>query len=353
MSLKQSLNRVLDIDNLLKFAPGVLLGIWEGDEQIAMENIGACDIFTRKPIHKDMHFRVGSITKMFTATVVLYLAKKGYIDPSMTAYHYFSKCKSRYSWLKYLPKEITIEQLGNMTSGLYNYTENPKFLKLLTENPSYEFTDMNSMLSEYALNCTTQNYFPPGKGWYYSNTNYILLGLLAEQVSGLSLEELYKRIVFDRLELKETSVAKGLELPCSYSQGYMFGYQDDHPPESVLRQVTNDNPSWSNSAGYLISTLEDLRRFIKPYVTGSLIGREMKKYRDTTFVDMMLGEYGFGILNHEGWLGHNGQISGYQSCVFYSPKKDITFIVLTNLYSELSGQGPANNVAKLVIAALD
>lgn len=99
----------------------------------------------------------------------------------------------------------------------------------------------------------------------------------------------------------------------------------------------------------MISTLRDLGKYIKPFATGKLIGREMEEYRKTTFGDVTEGEYGFGIGKIDDWLCHNGQIDGYQSAAFYSPERDISFVVLTNLYSDLSGKGPADIIAQEII----
>src|SRR5437868_3888185 len=105
--------------DLKKDAPGIILGIWQGNRELKVESVGISNIMTQKEMKKTNHMRIGSITKTFTSTVILNLAGKNIIDIEQTAYHYFSKDPTNeiLTWLKYLPKNITITQLGNMTSG--------------------------------------------------------------------------------------------------------------------------------------------------------------------------------------------------------------------------------------------
>lgn len=341
-------------EELLEFSPGVILGIWKDDKPVYVKALGDANIFTGTPMKKDLHIRIGSVTKCYTATVVLYLARKGLIDLEKTAHYYFSRSELRkQGWFEYLPKDVTVGQLGNMTSGLYNYSESEEFLRRITRNPEEEFS-ANGLLSKYALNSCTENYFEPGKGWYYSNTNYLLLGLLAEVTSGKSIKELYKKIIFKPLNLEETSVAEFTEIPYPYANGYTYGYNDPKKkPFDVLRQVTHENPSWTNTAGYMISTIEDTRVFIKSYVTGTIIGKEMKEYRKTTFVNLINKKYGFGMLKIDDWCGHNGEIPGYQTVALHNSDLNITLVVMTNLDRNVVGLEVADVIAKKIIAYYD
>lgn len=129
--------------------------------------------------------RIGSITKTFTATVVLQLVdehKLGLDDPVST----------------YLPavpngSNITVRQLLNMTSGLFNYTEDDGFNQMWDAQPGWVWADAELLAAAFAH----PPYFPPGKGFHYSNTNYELLGMIAAKLGGAPLAELMKHRIFD------------------------------------------------------------------------------------------------------------------------------------------------------------
>jgi D-alanyl-D-alanine carboxypeptidase len=266
------------------------------------------------------------------------------LDDSVVSYaqhnHLLSKLDAR----------ITIMQLGNMTSGIPDYINQPSFLVDLDHNPYRQFTD--DELLTYALKA--KHLFIPGKGWYYSNSNYVILGIIAQAVSGETMVQLYQRIIFDPLSMNCTSVAQGLDIPTPFSKGYVFGYNsENYGPDNAIRDATNFNPSMSSYAGNVISTLEDLRVYAPAFVNGTLISPHAKSLRDKSFVSTPRVKYGFGIGEYKGWFGHNGSIPGYQTVMYYNPEHDMTLVILSNLQSELSSQGPANRAATIVIDRLE
>lgn len=332
-------------ESLLEEAPGIILGVWKGSKCVVnIEAVGERSIVTHKPMCKTLHVRIGSITKCFTSVVIFKLIENGYIGMDDYANLYLPE----------IPKDITIRQLGNMTSGLYNYTDSVEFRNKIDKNPSYSWSPEELL----QIGLSGKSYFSPGKGWYYSNTNYIALGLIAEKVTGRSMESMYKEYIFDPLGLNDTYIPSGTDIRRPFSHGYMYGYNNpENGPEGVFRDVTEINPSYASFAGYIISTLEDLRKFSYPFSSGSLIGGNMKKLRDTTFIGTRFGQYGFGIAQVEsstqngkdGWYGHNGTISGFQNVMYTSLCCKHTVIILTNLQRTLLGGEPASSISGKII----
>ena len=326
--------------------PGAIIGIWQEGETPWVAAIGLGNVTCPAPIRLNDHMRIGSITKTFVGTVVLQLVDEGKLSLEGPVARHLSDVPNG--------AKITVRQLGDMTSGLFNYTEDGDFLTELDRNPSKHWTPTELL----ALAFAHEPYFAPGKGWHYSNTNTVLLGLLIEKVTGRNYAEEINRRILRPLGMCRTSFGVTGQMPCPHAQGYMFGYNVDDDSESVrspLRNVTGANPSWTNAAGDMISTLADLHRYARPLATGALVGEEAQKARlqwvDAPGVPKGM-KYGFGIASFAGAIGHNGQIPGYQSFMGHMPKERATLIVLTNLSTTPQGAEPADQLARLIMAEI-
>ena len=165
------------------------------------------------PPRADTHFRIASNTKTMTAAVIVLLAQEGKLsldDPVS----------------KYVPgvpngDKITITELLKMRSGLYNYDDDPEFWAILDRDP----TKVWSPAEVLAIAFKHPPYFPPGTGFHYSNTNYALLGLIAEKVDGKPLASCFQDRLFGPLGLKDTLLPASTSntLPDPYSHGYLYG----------------------------------------------------------------------------------------------------------------------------------
>ena len=211
------------------------------------------------PVSVDDHIRVGSNTKTWTGTVILQLVQEGKIaleDPVS----------------KYRPDvpngdNITIEQMLLMRSGLANYTETLELNTALDENPDrvWEPEELIKMALPLPVD------FEPGTDYHYSNTNTILLGLIAEDLDGKPLADIYQERIFTPLGLDETSFPEigDSSIPTPHSDGYFWWTNvntigSSKLPPDLMKQVeegtfppndgTLDNPSWAWSAGSGIST---------------------------------------------------------------------------------------------------
>ena len=312
--------------------------------------IGRSDVTKRVPILRSDSMRVGSVTKTFTGTAVLQLVDEGAIGLDDPISQYLSGVPNGES--------ITIRQLLQMTSGLYNYSEDVQFNAALDADP-HRIWSLAELLD---IAYSHPPYFPPGSGFHYSNTNSLLLGLLVEKVTGIPLgQELYRRI-FKPLGMNHTYLPDldDSSIPLPHPRGYMYGTNvGTLPPqcdaEAVGRHdVTDASPSWGWAAGSAISTLHDLTIWARALALGTLLTPETQAERlqwvQTGPPPAPL--YGLHITNFNGIIGHDGALPGFQSFVGYVPDKDATIIVLANLYPDLNCGGPADQIAKIIAGEL-
>jgi len=215
------------------------------------------------PPRADTHFRIASNTKTMTAAVVVLLAREGKLslnDPVS----------------KYVPgvpngDNITITELLNMRSGLYTYDDYPEFWAVLERDP----TKVWSPAEVLAIAFKHPPYFPPGTDFHHSNTNYALLGFIAEKIDGKPLASCFQDRLFGPLGLKDTMLpaVTSNTLPEPYSHGYLYGgcsfrnlTDKPYPPDiqaavkaGTLKpdDCTDQNSSYASAAGGVLSTAND------------------------------------------------------------------------------------------------
>ena len=308
-------------------APGVIVGIWIPGEGSYVAAKGLADLKTRQSMRADDHFRIGSLTKTFTATALLILAgqKKLSLDDPVSKY------------APWVPNgdHITLRMVANMTSGLHNYTEVDSWVRTA-------FSDLQRVWTPRELVDVGIGHppdFPPGKGWHYSNTNYVLLGMILEQVSGKKIPQLFADEMFRPLHLTQTIWPTSSAMPDPYAHGITMQTLDHEQADA-----TNRNPSGAFTAGELISTLSDLRTWIVSAATGSLISRAMQKERLTWVTPPPMTPehaYGIGIAINHGWLGHTGELPGYNCGAHYLPEKKAVIVVMVNSDIPVGSANPA------------
>lgn len=312
-------------DSMLTTAlqPGMLISITRGDKVIYEKAKGLANLETREPMDLKMRFRIGSLTKTFTATVLLQLVdeKKLTLDESIE---------------KFFPdvpnaKNITIRMLGNMTSGLYNYSEPKEFDDSMQANPRKKWKPEE--LINFSVKYGT--YFEPGKGWHYSNTNTVMLGLIIEKLTGNSLAAEIKTRIIDKLGMKETDFPGVAEISGFHPEGYG---EDDSKWIYPLVDVTEKyDPSWAWAAGAIVSTLGDLKIYLKALTEGTLLSKEAQAERLKWGLDKPGIKYGFGMFEvGEGFYGHNGSYPGFHNISVHSPATNTTAIVFYNTQSNRS-----------------
>ncbi|WP_429690533.1 serine hydrolase domain-containing protein [Bacillus mycoides] len=293
--------------DILKFGiPGILAKTSE-DGKTWSYAAGVADLRTKKPMETDFRFRIGSVTKTFTATVVFQLAEENRLNLDDSIEKWFPGVIQGNG---YDDKQITIRQLLNHTSGIANYTMSKDF-NIMDTKKSYTTEELVKM------GISMPPDFAPGKSWSYSNTGYVLLGILIEKVTGNSYAEEIENRIIEPLELANTflpgnsSVIPGT----NHARGYI---QLDGASEP--KDVTYYNPSMGSSAGDMISTADDLNKFFSYLLGGKLLKEQQLKQMLTTVPTGIeeLGDSGLGIFkiilpNGVSIWGHSGGIPGFST----------------------------------------
>ena len=307
-------------------APGVVAAV-QAPNFTWVRAMGVADRASGEPMTPEVHHRVGSVTKTFTATLLLKAANEGLLSLDDTIDQY----------IKGVPNgdKITLHQMSDMTSGIASYTEDDQWVKEWFSDPTRVWKP-----EEMArIGIKESPLFDPGSEWFYSNTNYVLLGLVLEQVSGKPINQLYQKEIIEPLDLKETSFpGTSSAIPEPYDHGYTLqGKSSGQKPVDS----TDWNPSSAWTAGEMISTIDDLLVYGRALGTGKgLLSPKEQKERLDSFVSNvpplnqppLKGDlaYGIGLGKDHGWVGHNGEIPGYNTYLFYHPDIDAVVVVLVN-----------------------
>lgn len=317
--VREILQRLTSADG----APGALAEVSDTHGRTVMTS-GVADTGTRAPMAGGSRFRIASMTKMFVATVVLQLVgeHKVALDAPVE---------------RYLPgvirgngndgRDITVRELLQHTSGLPNYLQylNPQ---QILDHPLAHY-DPQDLLG---IALAHPRLFPPGTGWKYSNTNYVVAGMLIEKVTGHPYGEEINRRIIRRLGLHHTTVpGDDPDIPGMHPQGYT------RPGPSGLVDMTEFNPSIAGASGAMISSGADLDRFLSALFDGRLLRpaelRAMKTTRPTG--DPSGRAYGLGLQSTPlpcGGLywGHDGDIFGFATMSGATPDGR-TVTVMVNL----------------------
>ncbi len=321
--------------------------------------LGVADLATMTPVTEATYFRIGSVTKTFVATVVLQLVDEGLLalDDTIDAYGFTSLQNAPF---------ISIRNLLNMTSGLPDYTHSPELLELVVTDPAYPVTPQ-----ELIAFAETMPSAQPDAGYSYCNTNYIVLGLIAEQLTGDSLARLLHDRIFEPLGMTHTALQTAESLPEPFARGYgradqvaMFIGMEGEEAEALAEMATpladadgvidftDLNPGFAWAAGACYSIADDLTRWLPALLDGALISEELQRER-LEFVPVMDwggdgGGYGLGIASFGETLGHSGTIPGYSTFVLIDRTTGSQQIILTSL----SGGGGAGVAAEKLGEAL-
>jgi D-alanyl-D-alanine carboxypeptidase len=312
---QQDLQRDLDAITATG-VPGVLAEVRTGDRQLRGTS-GVANLDSRKPVNDDGFFRIGSNTKTFLSVVVLQLVAEHRLSLDDTVGH----------WLPGVVHgngnnggTITVRELLQHTSGLHDYTDDLQ--AQITSPEAYRKLEFHQFsrqdLLDIALAHRPDN--APGAAWNYSNTNYILLGMVIEKVTRESWENQVTRRIIIPLGLRHTyAPGTSTRLPRPHATGYLIFDKD------TRIDTTAENMSWADSAGALISTAADLTRFWSAIGRGALLGpaqtREMRQTVPATGGDSASvpgSRYGLGIFFIPlscggGYWSHEGDVPGYNT----------------------------------------
>lgn len=277
-------------------------------------------------------FQIGSVTKSFTSTIILLLESQGKLNINDHLTQYLPQYSPRWD-------NITLRELLNHTSGIYNYTEAGVFNAIRKQSPRAGFT--SEQLVHIAL--SHRDYFPAGHGWKYSNTNYVILGMIIEKVTGQPINQVMNHYLHGgfNIYLPNTYYASGLYTPELISR-MAHGYSTDG------EDTVTESSSWANSAGGIISNTQDLITWWKNLFTGNILPKPQLDEMMTLVCsrgmsyghpggalprleDNEVGHgYGLGIIQTSTgsertgtvWW-HNGTTKGYEAITMWFPKHNM------------------------------
>ena len=312
--------------------PGVILEATIDGARLTA-TAGLADIGTGRVIASSNPFRIGSVTKTFTAALSLLLAEDGTLELSDSVEELLPGVVPNGS-------EISIQMLLNQTSGLFDYTDDPQVFGVYETDPSYVWEP--GRLIQIAT--SHPPLFSPGDRWAYSNTNYIVLGRILEAVTEKPLDRLFTERLFAPFGLAETRLATNSELPSGAVHGYLLD------PSDRLADSGSIDPSEGWAAGGIVSTVADVTRFYAALLGGQILDSDHLEMmvRTVPAEDPLIHAYGLGIDEHEldcglVW-GHDGEIFGYQTFAFATRTGDRSLVAMVNRPDTPWWLDPAANV---------
>lgn len=306
--------------------PGAI-AVLKHESRTEVYRAGVAEIGTDRPIEVTDHMRIASTAKAYSGAVALQLVDRGKLRLNDT----IGKV------LPQLPRawhRVTLRQLLNHTSGLPDYSADPEFLALVTENPRRRF-DSRRLLDFVA---DEPLLFRPGARYAYSNSDNIAVALMAEAATGCRYEDLLARLVYRPLHLRSTSLPQGYRMPEPYMHGY--DVTPPNPPEDVS-EVLSASGVWAS--GGIISTPKDMTAFIRGYAGGKLIS-DRTRHQQLKWVNGASEPAGPGR-NQAGLAifryttrcgvvyGHTGNFPGYTQLIAATPdgKRSLTFSLTTQI----------------------
>ena len=284
---------------------------------------------TKKKIQTDDLFEIGSASKLFTAMAIFQLieAKKISLDTSLGVLYPKGKIrklanlKGQNYW-----DEVTVGMLLNHTSGFVDYLniyhDDAKAIKIFAgKSKVYNY----DTIIDLALNAGDAE-FRPGSKFAYSNTGYVILGDIISKVSGIPWRDYIQKNIFDKAGVKHTYF--GTLIPKAMRDQMPQGYNAYKPTYMPM--------ALADSAGEVISTLDDLSRLITMWKDGAFYKKKETLQRQLTQGFHLMSpyatnlSYGYGTMKIEDFYGHGGQTFSFQSYVTINPKTNTTYIIGVN-----------------------
>ncbi|NJP53247.1 beta-lactamase family protein [Streptomyces sp. SBST2-5] len=309
-------------------APGAMARI-DDDGSLYRATTGVADRSTGRALSTADRFRIGSVTKVMSATVLLQLVDEGKLELDAPVGTYLPGL---------LPdKRITVRHVLSHRSGLYDYT-NDMFARTVdgfeaVRTRTFTLRELVRLSLEHPR--TTE----PGGGYRYSNTNFVVAGMLIRELTGRSLATEYRRRIIEPLGLRDTHyVHPGTTIPGRHTRGYLTPDEAGAP----LVDATEQTVSWAQSAGAVISSTRDLNTFLTALLSGRLTSAgslaEMRRW-----VPAGTGQaYGLGLRRRGlscgiSVYGHTGAVQGYYTYAFASSdgRRSLTALANTSNSAEV------------------
>lgn len=309
------------LDSNQKFMGNVAIS--QNGKIIYTNSIGFADIDSTIQLQENTKFRVGSITKTFTSALVFLAIEEGKLTLSTTLDTFFPTIENA--------DKITISNLLNHRSGIYNFTDNEDYLKWNTKKHSRE--ELIKIITK------NKNDFEPNEKAEYSNSNYVLLSFILEDIYQKSYSELIKEKITIPFELQNTYVGDSIKTENDEAYSYRFTGKWDKEPETDL--------SIPLGAGAIVSTSSDLIKFIEILFDEKIISSKSLEKMKT-----LEDGYGMGLFQYPFYekfsFGHTGGIDGFSSMLGYFPNEKVSMVILSNASKNYSN----NDIAIILLSAV-
>ena len=320
-------------ENYSRYSPGCAVLVAKSGNILFQKGFGYANLELDAPVKPESVFRIGSITKQFTAIAILQLVEQEKIALNDSVQKFIKNYHSK-------GKTITIENLLTHTSGIKPYEEiDAKIPNAIRVDFSPE--TLIDSLDKLPLD------FVPGSKYQYCNSNYFLLGKIIEEISAMPYQEYLKQYIFKPIGLTSTYYDNHDEIIKNRVDGYTN-------IEKGYRNTGFISMSTVYSAGALLSNVKDLYRWHQALYNGELIKNEtfQKAIKPYQFIDGKMSYYGYGFFirkeNGEKSIGHGGAIDGFRAMEIYYPEKDIFIALLCNNEQD-SFMELFNNISNLAL----
>lgn len=347
------------VSGIVMGLPGISVTIGTGDTITWTGTAGYSDLLRRIPVKVNDRFCVGSITKTFVARVILQLVEEGKLD--------LDKMPTDYLYAKMVREvantdKATLRQLLNHQSGIPTWEFQPDWIRkgrgdqmelghIWGKTETLEYATKDLLVAPHA----------PGQRYAYSNTNYTILGLVIEAVTGNDAAAEIRRRILEPLDLKDTFLESFEENPDGYVNHYHYatpsfervagvhrGFTEVRP-HIVESTAANLSPEWT--AGGIVSSASDIVRWAQSIRDGELVGEAMQREAFTYYPPEELsrgrGRYMQGINKVTNYyrertaFGHSGGTLGFTAMMYWFENTDIIVVMLTNVGGMHSGLRPS------------
>jgi D-alanyl-D-alanine carboxypeptidase len=317
--------------------PGVAASVRMPGQPEWKQAFGYADEAGQVPFNPDSFFSIRSVTKSFTATLVLELVRDGVVTLDSVLETFVPGIPNGPS--------ITLADLAGMQTGIADYSATPAFRQVFLQDLAQSFTEMQ--LVDFAIPASPV--FAPGAEYQYSNTNTVLLGMVVETVTAQSFSVALQSGILGPLNLTQTAYPTAVALPAPHPTPYNLDVADHS-----LTPLPLINPTALAASGAMTSTVDDLQTWALALGQGRLIGtalRDEQIARSRTVTNgPAYDRYGLGIGILDNWWGHTGSGLGFQIAMFYDPGSAATIVVAVN--ASVSGAEPNLNLAEEIFKQL-
>jgi D-alanyl-D-alanine carboxypeptidase len=331
--------------------PGISVAIVLPDGSSWSGVSGFADVPDKVAVTRSTSFAIASVSKTFTAALILALAEEGRIDLDAPVRRYLPG-------LKKVSSKVRVRQLLDHTSGLRDYFFHPSIDRQLLSRPDRRWD------SALAFRYVGKPYFEPGKGWHYSNTNYLVLGMIAEAVGKEPIADQVRARFLEPLGLEHTWYQPEDAAPTEVAHGYRFESASTAAPPIDLSDGTPLVPFTSvvtaaGAAGGFASTARDLAQWAHHLYGGEVLRPEyltaMIDPGATTALKSSI-PYGYGtqVVEIDGHktFGHSGRLLGFRSAIRYLPDQGVAIAVLTN-QSRTDPAAIVRNMLRIALTPVD